>query len=597
MKVFCSNKKKYLPYIIFIIVTLLYCLPIFKNITYWGQMDWDQFTFWNAVPRESFLRYHQLPLWNHYSNGGNVMAALPHASFFSPLFVFILLFGPVAGLKVLWAMSVYIGMLGTFHIMRYFKTDVFSQYFAPLVFMLNSLFALHLSEGHVEWMSMSLLPWFLLFSLKSVSEKKYLLFAAMFISMMLLGGSVYIYAITGFFITVYFIFLCIKEKKVCYINTLMLILAAAFLLSSIKIIPMLEFITERPRRIESQEGLNLALLPTVFLSHRQNTLYQNSKWLATGHTYKLGNQEIDYGWHEYGAYVGVLPLLLAFFGAAAFFRIHWPLVFSGLACLWIALGSGAPFNLWALVHTFPIYDSLHVPTRFLTGLMLPLSVFSALGLSKIRELAGSLVRYRVLASLVCAVVFFDILSVNYPLLDSTFVISPVYLEPAPAFRQRYRDFNLFPGQSRSSMYPVLLSNSGILNAYEVLNVKKGQTKTVDDSGYRGEAYLLNEGSSATITYFSPNKVVVDIETGGPDILVLNQNYYRGWRARGRQGKKVFAHDGLIAVAVGPQDTRILFRYFPNSFIIGVSKTLITLFFGVVMWIIAGIIKWSPRRHE
>ena len=78
-----------IPIALFSIVAVFYALPILTNISYWGQMDWDQFTYWNAIPRDTILRYHQVPLWNPYSGGGNVMLALPHSSFLSPLFVLI----------------------------------------------------------------------------------------------------------------------------------------------------------------------------------------------------------------------------------------------------------------------------------------------------------------------------------------------------------------------------------------------------------------------------------------------------------------------------------------------------------------------------
>jgi len=106
------KKQNLISIFVFIAVAFFYTLPLLKNFSYWGQMDWDQFTFWNAVPRETLLRYHQFPLWNIYANGGNVLLAHPQSPFLSPLYIFVLIFGPVIGLKIEIIVHLIIGLFG-----------------------------------------------------------------------------------------------------------------------------------------------------------------------------------------------------------------------------------------------------------------------------------------------------------------------------------------------------------------------------------------------------------------------------------------------------------------------------------------------------
>jgi len=39
------KKNNLIAVTLFFIIAVIYTLPVFHNIHYWGQMDWDQFTF------------------------------------------------------------------------------------------------------------------------------------------------------------------------------------------------------------------------------------------------------------------------------------------------------------------------------------------------------------------------------------------------------------------------------------------------------------------------------------------------------------------------------------------------------------------------
>lgn len=581
-----SKKSNILPIIIFLLVSIIYTSPLFKNIGNWGQMDWDQFTFWNAVPRKTILTYHQFPLWNPYTNGGNVSLAHPHSSFLSPFFLLVLFFGPIIGIKFQIILFLILGLSGMFFLLKHLGLREMPSYTGSFIFMLCSIFPLHLTEGHVEWLGMAFIPWLFLFYLKSIEKIKYQYAGILLFTLMILGGNVYISAMTALFLALYSLIRLWQGKRIIWLKNIAIIFLGAFLLSSLKLIPMFEFLSHCPRKIASPESISPLLLPVMLLSKNPGSLYSLSKWNSPDKKMRIKNDlEIEYGWHEYGAYVGIIPVLLFAAGIFLNFKRQWPLFLAGVISLMLSLGRGSPIDLWKILHSFPIYNSLHVPSRFTLIFIFIFSVFAGLGLAGFQEmLRWRQKKNRALILAIGLFILYDLCVVNGPILKLAFVIKPLNIEENEEFKQRYTTINFHPGLSRSSLYPVFLNNSGILDAYEVVNVNKGKVFAVDNPGYKGEAYLVNQGGSCKMTFFSPNKIVVNVNANAPDLLALNQNYYKGWRVKGGKGGGIKPFNGLIATQVDSAVKKVIFYYLPNSFIIGCIISAVSLSILVILLI-------------
>ena len=184
-------KSQLIALAVFAILAILFCFPILKGITNWGILDWDQHTFYHAVPRETILRYHQFPLWNPYYCGGNVMLANMQARFLSPTFILLLLFGTLPGLKIEIIFQIMIGMWGMYLLCRHLGLGKYASYFPAIVFMCNGRFVLHLTEGQTWFMPIAYLPFVVLFYLKSIKQIKYGLLSGAFLGLMILEGGVY----------------------------------------------------------------------------------------------------------------------------------------------------------------------------------------------------------------------------------------------------------------------------------------------------------------------------------------------------------------------------------------------------------------------
>jgi hypothetical protein len=372
------NRDNIFSIFIFSVIAIVYALPVLKDFSFWGQMDWDQFTFWNAVPRETLLRYHQFPLWNPYANGGNVLLAHPQSSFLSPFFVCVLIFGPVGGLKLQIIIHLILGLWGMYVLGRYLKLSQCASYGTSLIFMLNSMYALHVTEGHADWFVMAFMPYVFLFYLKSIKDPKQIMGAILFLGLILLNGSIDVITVFAAYLAVYALLAAVQNRHAAPLNVLGLLFIGTILLCAVKVIPMLEFLHQYPRITDESDGISLLTLSKMLLS-REHAHLDRMDWQITR---EMG---FRYWWHEYGAYSGIIPLLLCLYGAVRSFRKQWPVVMAGISCLFIALGSGSVIPFWKWLHYLPVYNSLTVPTRFILGFVFSCALLAGYGLTNCEE--------------------------------------------------------------------------------------------------------------------------------------------------------------------------------------------------------------------
>lgn len=583
--------QKNLHILIFLIVTIVYCFPIFKNFSYLGQMDWDQFVSWNAVPRESLLTYKQFPLWNPYVNGGNPCLAHPDSPFLSPFFVFVLIWGPVTGLKIQILVHMFIGLLGMYVLGRFLSFNKIGAYFSAFIYMLSSVYVLRMVEGQTEWLALAFVPWAFYYFLKGLENKSSQLGVTIFLSLMILNG-VYVFIFFIIFLSIYALFKGVFLKKLMPIKHLITISLSGLLLCAVKLIPMIEFLSENPR-----EQVELAFacfwktpisyLPQMFLSQDQ-AFYDILFWRQINVNGAFFN-----GWHEYGAYVGILPLGLMLLGIIVKFKEHWPLLISGLLCLVISLGSASPIDVWDIIRRISFLRFLTVPSRIIFCFVFSMSIFAGFGLDFINKKVKAHpnnILFRIIKKaplFILVFVLIDLILVNSPMFFSAFRVKPTANRRNPEFAQRYRAYNAYePNLTYSSIYPVILSNSGVLEGYEIIKLKKGAVFIESDAEYKGELYLSNPNGKILKKHFSPNRIKAKVKSLSADLLTMNQNYHSGWKAV-INGKpvQVIASRGLSSIKLPEQGIfEVEFYYLPNSFLIGLFISSVYIFWIIVVLI-------------
>ena len=99
--------------------------------------------------------------------------------------------------------------------------------------------------------------------------------------------------------------------------------------------------------------------------------------------------------------------------------------------------------------------------------------------------------------------------------------------------------------------------------------------------YKGEYYLLGPGRVVQ-TQWSPNRLSYDVSVPAPTTLVINQNYYPGWKVA--QGGVPFAKVGtLLAVSLPAGQRQVTLVYRPRYLMPALALTLIASIATIILW--------------
>ncbi len=557
--------KNVMPYVLLILITVTFTLPLFKNQYNTGAGDWDFFCFQNEVPRITILKYLQFPLWNPYASGGRPLLADPQAGFISPTFLTTLIFGCVMGLKIKAFIMILVGLIGVYLLSKYYKLSPIAGIISASIFGLSSYISLHVAEGHVVFLPFLLFPLIFLFYLKSIDNWRYLFLSSALIALIIFDGGIAIpLLITILFLSVYALFYSFQKKSLTPLVLLICTFLVAFGISAIQSIPTMDYLAEHPRTTSLGEKTPLYGLYYVFLYPNQQ-LWQN---LFPGQAWN---------WHENGAYTGVLPIILFLLGLILFFTRQYPLIITGLFIFAISLGDLNPYMPWVYLHKLPFFNSVHVPMRFIILFVFSLALIAGFAFDYVwRKVKEHPTRFfLLLIGLLCII---DLLVVNSKPFTQPFVNTPPKIDWNNEFQQIW-DSNTGRSGAYSSMYYNLLANHGTLNAYNPI-YHQASPKSINDEAYKGEVYL-EDGGNAYYKYWSPNKLIVGVNSTNTTRVIINQNYDKGWHVKGGKAENF---NGLLSAQVPGGVSEITLYYLPTSFVIGaVISLLMVVGIILVMW--------------
>jgi hypothetical protein len=561
--------KKYLYFIILVTLVLVLVFPGFSRLHNLGRGDWDLFCFWDEVPRVTINDYHQFPLWNPYASGGRPMLANPQAGFLRPTFFLSLLLGCAAGLKIEMILMLIIGMLGMFLLMRRHKMSPQASILAASLFGLSSYFTLHIAEGHVHFTTFALFPYIFLFFLKSFEQPRWLAGAAALIAWIVLaGGAIHELVPIALFLGMYGVLLSIKMRSVRPALYVAAIFALAFLLTAIKSIPVLQLLQTHQRPMDSGfEKTTLKGLYEVLLGREQRFLglsFEGQSW----------------HWHEYGAYVGFIPLIAFIFSIPFLWRKQWPLIITGLLALFSSMGNIVPWAPWNLLRELPLIHSTHVPSRYIIMFIFAFAFLVGQGYDRLDAAQKKHPVRRLVLAAIAVFVIVDLILIGHKAFsDKMFDVVPPEVTHNPVFHQmvdqdprKYGDY--------SNMYLNLLANNGTLNANDNLPFA-GHAREPSDRAYRGEVYVEGNGIAA-YSLWSPNRLAVAVTAASLSRVVVNQNYYTGWKTT--DGRAAEDFNGLLSANITSADHLVEFYYLPDSFLLGSAVSAVTLA-GVMVWLL------------
>jgi hypothetical protein len=403
---------------------------------------------------------------------------------------------------------------------------------------------------------------------------------------MYLGGGAYPLAITLLFLSVLALLDLSDLGPLRTAKRVAAVVGFTVLLGAIKVLPSVAFMRDFPRNAEQPTGFSMQALAVGLFSRDQRLEAAVTQFDAVGPGLLRG---ISADYDDVGMYVGPIVAALFVLGLSFEGRRYWRLAVAFVVFLSLSLGDRLPFGPFQLLHRLPVFESMRFAERYRLVWLLCALLIAGGGLSYLRLLLQQRFPDRrhgdvvVIGALLCALV--DLFAVTRPIYQAAFPIAPMRLRTSPEFRQivglpNYDADGFVPrpyGQARiygswSAHYPALLMNRGFASCYESAVIPRAAIP-MRSRRYRGEVHLVGSRGEVSTERWSPNELVFRVHAQAEGRMVVNQNYYRGWRTA--DGRPVVSEGGLISVSVGPQDREVELKYSRTSFTLGAAISAVS----------------------
>ena len=526
--------------------------------------DWDvyvqlQWFSWYAV-----THFHQFPLWNPYRCGGMSQLGNPNASILTPFFILPFLLGPAAALNADLILHLAVGFAGGYVLGRVLGLSMLAAVVCAAVFPASSWYYLRLAAGHFDFICAVYIPWIAAFLFLSVESRR-ILFAALaglFLALCVMEGD-YLVLEAILLVATLSVTLSIVRRDVWPIIAGILagVFGAAF--AAPRLLAVIQLMRIYPRSGFGPDRNSVGLLLTSIFSRNQD----------------LNRVFAVFGFQEYGSYISLAFVILAI---AAFFRPKLsdqltlvPWLVSALVFFAVATGGQQSFSSSPFLSNLPLSGDIRVPARFMIGFVLCAGVIFAYGADVLAGLKpwGP----RVVAAMLVV-----------GLLDSWAVGPPnlryMYRPPQRSGEPVSREFRQVWSESLDDMImtTLTLANEGSVHCggygmFELTTHVLGYNQ----NGYRGEYHLSGSGVAAE-TYWSPNRLKYRIDSPDAATLVVNQNFYPGWRVISGRGE-VYSEDGQLAVRVQPGRQEVELRFIPTFLFRSLILSLLASATAMSLW--------------
>jgi hypothetical protein len=551
-----------------LILLAYHAAPLWRELATWGgTFDWGYFFFLAEVDRKTIVEYGQFPLWNPYYCGGAVHLANPQTFTLSPAVLPILLFGTPIGMRVVLTATLLLSFDGVRRWVLALGGGPTAAVVAGLGHAVSGAMAQHLGGGHIGWLGFALLPYVLAsFHWAVEGHRRGVLVGAAFLAWIFVHFGVYPYPYSVLALGAYGLMVGAVERK---LGVALVVMTGMGLLSlglvSLRLFPLLDFISGHPRTVVDSDRLGLTELWEVYGARHTERRFVGHGWV----------------WPEYGNYFGPVGLawLVLGIGVAARSRRWWPLIGGMLVFIGFQLGNW-PWGPWWWVRKLPIFENLRVPSRFTTVAGLFMVAMIGLAVERAAARARALPRRGPWAvgmvALAAAAYLVDASQFNRQQWRQTFGTPPPADVPSPDFHQ--------VAGARWRMYAYPRVNRGSLDCFEESPLDRSPRL----SGNAPAEETVQPADAGTVTrrHWSPNEIRLTAELRRSAHVVVNQNFDPHWQV---DGGRAVSMDGLLAAKVPAGRSEVVFRYRPRPFVIGWVVSL----FAVVGWLTLWI-RWRPR---
>ena len=581
-----------------------------------GISDWDFYFSLHTTHRNTLLNYGQLPHWNPYICGGTAGIADPEFRFFTPTFLLQLIFGIPAGFRLAIFLTTATGAVGMLMLGKRLGLSVYGALLAAIGVAFGSVNLLEITEGHPNVFAAMYIPWifwawlaaYRLRSTKSEARnpKRVLNFGHFnfkFVSDFIFSASGFWSLVCGAFLTLTFfqggIYL-LMYTIIAFFGLLFLVKRpwAAFWttataglwalgLAAIKLIPVLLWLSQFQDEAYAGSTYILPYLDTILLER-----------ILHGPREIIPNQLS--GWHEYGAYIGPVVLILA---AVGFVRYRTRRVVQALLVAAVAatlLASSGPV-LKPLFDVVPVIPRSNI-SRFMLFAVIPLSLLAGFGVDSLKAVLQNKLQHKsrrlrvtsyqpsprlwpageLLVIIVLFLAALDLFSLAYPLSEQAFILPRHLPHPSPApspiaYTAHTYEYEYSPTSEmqkygipsvHTRAYEATLVGYGTLSYCSVLTPPIAVRTIHDEGGNELIAFenTKNLPGSFTVQDWSPNRVHVTVTVPVESTVFLNANYAKGWYTNGQPAQERGNRIGTT-VPAGTHD--LVFEYRTRGFVPGI----------------------------
>ncbi len=571
------------------VLSVAFCAPLFEHPQGLGANDWDQHLFYYGSVLKNVVEYGQMPYWNPWYCGGNVMWQNPQIAVLSPVYPLTALMSLQLAMKVNIVLHYWIGFVG----MHLLVTRVIGVTFLPAVIYLATLVtasgaqAIHLRVGHSVFLPGFYLPLQLFFFFRAFAsgEWKYIFGAAATMAVMIANGGTHILPMSIAALGTFSICAAIARRDWRPIAFMAAFGAAGLAYAAPKLLPVVQYVggeyfwdtrnpTEKPDLVTLDILEQTYLVPTKDVGAR------------------LPMQR--HGWHEYGNYIGTgsaLALaggLIWVFSFAALKRrepgsdnaFGMCLAVTTVVVFLLSLGEFNRYSPAVLSQSLPLFSSFRIPSRY----TLPFLQFAALTLgfafrSAIRRF-GFPQPARILVTVVALGAAAHLIYVNQWNLKGVF--------NEPPFETRFQwmggpaaitsDADSSPYTAGSPMLRALVNDRSFFNCYESLQLARGAGPD------RPQVFDANPSARVSDLHFSPNRLTFSVSQTGDDArVVLNQNWGPGWTTDAGPIKAGRPTELATVTIPGGRGGRYSFAFTPPGLYTGTALLALAMVATLLTW--------------
>ena len=568
---------------LYCVLSAAFCAPLFAQPLALGANDWDQHLFYYGSVLKNVIEYGQMPYWNPWYCGGNVMWQNPQIALLSPVYPLSTLVPLQLAMKINIVLHYWIGFVG----MHLLVTRVIGIGFAPAAIYLATLVtasgapAIHLRAGHSVFLPGFYLPlqlYFFFLAFKTGSWK-YIFLSAATLALMVFNGGTHILPMSIASLGMFSLCAAIARR-----DWRPLLFAAAFGIAGLaysapKLLPVVAFVngdyfwdtrnpTDHPDMVTVEMLKQTYLVPTQEVRGRLPMQRE--------------------GWHEYGNYIGAASAIAIVFGFIWVLTRrspahHWfgvSLAVTTAFLFLLSLGEFAAYAPANLAHYVPLFSSFRIPSRY----TIPFLQFAALTLAwsfhSIVARHGLPQAARIAVALAALGASAHLIYVNQWNLQKVFTEAPfdTSFHWLSGPRQIATIAEASPYTPGSPMLRALMDDRSFFTCYESLQLARGA------SAARAQVFDANPGERISDVDFSPNAMGFTLKDGPADArVILNQNWAPGWTSTlGAIAPPPPTELGSIAAPKGTSG-RHAFTFHPPQLITGLVLFDLALIVTLVAW--------------